>query len=322
MSKRRQTNLIVLVVLFVSLTSAAALFAQDKTPPDADPWYPPPEAIDGQLTDAALRAELLAHKLDLCQDLEAASSVILNTGVLNGFRPLIQDVAGMTIPELEAALQTCTPEGFEAAARDKTNAELVADVRMVEWLLKIHLGALDQATMTNPRLRPVESEGAYGDFLRLHDVLIIEMRADLANLLDGDPTLEDGQIMGAFWQDVLVPHAQAENSALFPLLRTTGNEQLAQSANVIEGEHAPIEAGIARYLDTLQAVEQGNADVEQLIPLAREVRSAVELHFGREEATLIGPLEEIAPGDQFAPAVAEQDNAIGSWLREHGWVVE
>ena len=250
---------------------------------------------------------------------EVASSVILNTGALNGFRPMIQDVSGLSIGELETELQTCTPEGFATGAETMTTAELVQGVRMVEWLLKIHLVSLDQATIANQQPGWADAEGAIGDFLQLHDVLIGEVRGGLAALTDQSATVEEANALAQFWQDVLVPHAEAENNALFPLLRSSGNEQLAQSATVIKSEHEPIEAGIAQYMTAMHAVENGQANVEDLVPIARQLRGSVELHFGREEATLIDPLSEIMPPNRFAPVMEAQAEAIGPWLRDHGW---
>lgn len=313
--KRRRWPLSLLVVALVSALYAGPVLAQDRS---GDPWYPQPEPAAGDLTDSAFRTQLLGHKQDLCQDLEVASSVILNTGALNGFRPMIQDVSGLSIGELETELQTCTPEGF-AANEGMTSAELVADVRMVEWLLKIHLVSLDQATIAGPQAVQAPADNAIGDFLKLHDVVIAEMRSNLAALTDDSATLEEAKALAAFWQDVLIPHAEAEHQALFPLLREKGNEQLAQSADVIEAEHGPIEEGIAQYMMVLRAAENGQGKVEDLIPIARQIRGSVELHFGREEATLIDPLAEIMSPEEFAPVVAAQDEAIGTWLREQGW---
>lgn len=313
----RRWGALALAIVALIGGATSTLVAQDT--PVGEPWRPLPGAIEGDLSDDALRAELLAHKQELCQDLQVVSSVILNTGVLGGFRPLIQDVAGMNIGQLEAELETCTPDGFRQRAMTSSNAELVADVRMVEWLLNIHLVALDQATIATPRLRPVADDGPIGDFLKLHDTLITEMRGALAALANDTATLEEARALGAFWQDVLAPHARAEDEALFPLVRATGDAQLARSADVIAGEHQPIEAGIALYMETLAAVESGRAETSALIPIARELRGSVELHFGREEATLIDPLRAILPSEQFAPVVEAQDAAIGTWLAERGW---
>lgn len=312
---RKRWTLSLFVVALISALYVGTVLGQEGS---GDPWYPQPEPVAGDFGDTELRGQLLGHKQDMCQDLEVASSVILNTGALNGFRPMIQDVSGLSIAELETELQTCTPEGF-SANESMTAAELVADVRMVEWLLKIHLVSLDQATIASPQAQRAYTEDAFGDFLQLHDVLIAEMRSGLAALTDDTATLEEANALALYWQGVLVPHAEAEDRVLFPLLRASGNEQLAQSAGVIESEHGPIEAGVAQYMTVLHAVENGQAKVEDLIPIARQLRGSVELHFGREEATLIDPLSEIMPPDNFGPVVEAQNEALGTWLRDHGW---
>lgn len=306
-------------LLVMALTGAlgfSAIAAQDALP---EPWYPQPEPVAGELDDAGLRSQLIAHKQDLCQDLEVASSLILNTGALNGFRPLIQEVSGLTIGELEIKLQTCTPSGLAFSAEHMTTTQLVEDVRMVEWLLKIHLVSLDQATFNSPQAQILDAEGPFNDFLQVHSILIEEMRGSLAALTDETATVDEANALGDFWQNALIPHAQAENSVLFPMLRESGQSQMIQSANVIESEHAPIEAGVAEYMTALEAVNAGRADADTLIPIARQLRGSVELHFGREEATLIQPLMEVMPADRFAPVVEAQDEAIGEWLRAHGW---
>lgn len=109
--------------------------------------------------------------------------------------------------------------------------------------------------------------------------------------------------MGVFWQEVLVAHAQAEDEALFPIARAARNPTLIRSADMIAQEHGPIEDAIERYMSAL----------------AREARALTELHFGREEATVIRPLQVLLTDEQFRPAVEAQDAAIGSWLRQHGW---
>ena len=305
--------------LVVALTGAlgfSATLAQDASP---EPWYPQPEPVTGALDDVGLHNQLIAHKQDLCQDLEVASSLILNTGALNGFRPLIQEVSGLNIGELEIELQTCTPSGIAFSMEHMTAAELVQDVRMVEWLLKIHLVSLDQATFDSPQAQALEAEGPMNDFLQVHSILIDEMRVRLAALTDDTATVEEGNALGDFWRNALIPHTEAENSVLFPMLRESGNSQMIQSANVIESEHAPIEVGVAEYMTALEAVNAGSAEADTLIPIARQLRGSVELHFGREEATLIQPLMEVMPADRFAPVVEAQDEAIGAWLRAHGW---
>lgn len=306
-------------LLVMALTGAlgfSAIAAQDALP---EPWYPQPEPVAGELDDARLRSQLIAHKQDLCQDLEVASSLILNTGALNGFRPLIQEVSGLTIGELEIELQTCTSSGIAFSVQHMTTSELVQDVRMVEWLLKIHLVSLDQATVNSPQARALDVEGPMSDFLQVHSILIGEMRVGLAALTDETATVEEANALGDFWQNALIPHAEAENRVLFPMLRESGQSQMIQSANVIESEHAPIEVGVAEYMTALEAVNNGRADADTLIPIARQLRGSVELHFGREEATLIQPLMEVMPADRFAPVVEAQDEAIGEWLRAHGW---
>lgn len=294
-----------------SAGAAQASAAAAGVPVVAPPGYLPP----GETADEALRAQLIALRGQLCQDMELASSMILNTGVLGEFPAKIQAAADIGIPALEAQLQVCSP-GDDAS---KSTGELMNDVSRAEWLLKLHLTALESATLEKPQLRPIDAEGSFADFLTLHDVLMVEMRAGLQRLTDGDPTLEDAQALGAFWTGVLAPHAQAEDAALFDLARGAGDATLARSADLIEREHGPIEAGIARYMEALGVFEAGETDAEALIAAAREVRARTELHFGREEATVIRPLQALVADEAFRPAVDAQEEAVGAWLRAHGW---
>lgn len=287
--------------------------------PVAVPWVPPPDYLTSDTpTDAEIRAQLIATRQDLCQDLELASSIILNVGILGEFPGKIQAAAGMGITALENELQVCSPSD-DADDAAKSTAQLINEVHKAEWLAKLHLTAMESATMERPRMRPVNADGSFAAFLTLHDVLITQMRADLVALTDGSPTLEEAQQMGVFWQEVLTVHAQTEDAALFPIARAVGDPTLIRSADVIEQEHGPIEAAIDRYMQTLAAVETGQADIKELIPAAREARALTELHFGREEATVIRPLQLLLADEQFRPAVEAQDAALGPWLREHGW---
>ncbi len=282
----------------------------------AVPYVPPPDYLDSdEPTEEALRAQLIATRQDLCQDLELASSLILNVGVLTVFPGKIQAAAGMGITALEEELKVCSPSDDAG----KSTAQLVNEVHKAEWLAKLHLTALESATMERSTLRPINADGSVAAFLTLHDVLILQMRADLIALTDGSPTLEEAQAMGVFWQKVLATHAQAEDEALFPIARAVGDPTLIRSANLIEQEHGPIEDAIERYMSTLARVEAGQAEIEEVVPLAREARALTELHFGREEATVIRPLQVLLSDEQFRPAVEAQDAAIGSWLRQHGW---
>lgn len=282
----------------------------------AVPWVPPPDYLTSdEPTDAEIRAQLIATRQDLCQDMELASSIILNVGILGEFPGKIQAAAGMGITALEDELQVCSPSDDGA----KSTARLINEVHQAEWLAKLHLTAMESATMERPRMRPVNADGSFAAFLTLHDVLITQMRADLVALTDGSPTLEEAQQMGVFWLEVLTAHAQAEDEALFPIARAVGDPTLIRSADVIEQEHGPIEGAIERYMQTLAAVETGQADIEELIPAAREARALTELHFGREEATVIRPLQLLLADEQFRPAVEAQDAALGPWLRAHGW---
>lgn len=280
------------------------------------PWVPPPDYLMSDApAEGEIRAQLIATRQDLCQDLELASSIILNVGILSEFPGKIQAAAGMGITALEQELQVCNPSDDAA----KSTAQLLNEVHKAEWLAKLHLTAMESATMERPRMRPVNADGSFAAFLTLHDVLITQMRADLVTLTDGSPSLEEAQQMGVFWQEGLTVHAQAEDEALFPIARAVGDPTLIRSADVIEQEHGPIEDAIGRYMQTLAAVETGQADVAELIPLAREARALTELHFGREEATVIRPLQLLLADEQFRPAVEAQDAALGPWLREHGW---
>lgn len=282
----------------------------------AVPYVPPPDYLTSDDPgEDELRAQLIDTRQDLCQDLELASSLILNVGVLTVFPGKIQAAAGMGVTALEEELAVCSP-GDDAS---KSTAQLVNEVHKAEWLAKLHLTALESATMERPRMRPVNADGSVAAFLTLHDVLITQMRADLVALTDGSPTLEEAQAMGVFWEEALSAHAQAEDEALFPLARAIGDPTLTQSADVIAQEHGPIEDAIDRYMSTLAEVEAGQAEINEVVPLAREARALTELHFGREEATVIRPLQLLLADEQFRPAVDAQDAAIGDWLRQHGW---
>jgi hypothetical protein len=313
------TSLILVGCAPIAAPAAAAPVAQNENEIVqyvAVPYVPPPDYLaSDEPTEEELRAQLIAIRQDLCQDLELASSLILNTGVLTAFPGKIQGAAGMGITALEEELKVCNP----ADDTVKSTAQLVNEVHKAEWLVKLHLTALESATMEQATLRPINADGSVAAFLTLHDVLILQMRAALVALTDGSPTLEEAQAMGVFWQEVLVAHAQAEDEALFPIARAAGNPTLIRSADMIAQEHGPIEDAIERYMSALARVEADQAEIEEVVPLAREVRALTELHFGREEATVIRPLQVLLTDEQFRPAVEAQDVAIGSWLRQHGW---
>lgn len=72
-------------------------------------------------------------------------------------------------------------------------------------------------------------------------------------------------------------------------------------------------------MDKLDAVKKGQAQVGELIPIAREIRSRTELHFGKEEESVLRPLAEKASDAQLGKVVAAQEDEIGPWLKDHGW---
>ncbi len=68
--KHRRWMLTLLTVALASALFVSSAVAQDSS---GDPWYPQPQPAAGDLKEPELRTQLLAHKADLCQDLEVAS---------------------------------------------------------------------------------------------------------------------------------------------------------------------------------------------------------------------------------------------------------
>lgn len=276
--------------------------------------------MDKALSELQLRTGLLALRQSLCQDLQYIAGIILNTGILIEVPPRIQKLTGLRIDELEAMeTNACSLAGDQAELSDKTVYQLLEEAREIEWLIKMHLAAMDDVTQAQPRVRPIDAEGSFASFLELHDVIVGEMRTLVLTLRGEAATLDDARWMGAFWTEVLVPHARAEERVLFPLARAQGQERLTRSTDLVESDHKAIDRAIARYVETLAAVELEQESLSALVAVAQETRGVTELHFAKEEQSVIRPLQSRISSEQFQPVVAEQDQAIGRWLRNHGW---
>lgn len=87
----------------------------------------------------------------------------------------------------------------------------------------------------------------------------------------------------------------------------------------MEAEHDTIDEGIAAYMQTLEAVRKGEKSLQDLVPVARDVRLRSELHFGKEELSVVRPLQQRLSSEEFRPVIAEIDQRLGDWLRTHGW---
>jgi hypothetical protein len=325
----RITRLITLVALFGLLATGlpfGLVSAQDATPSAqgaASPRYEPPTEITaGDLSDETLRAQLISSKETACGDLELIAGVLVSTGVLPKVPPMISALTGLPIDELEAReTQACQQVGDEVPDEEKTTVELLNEANTAQWLVQIHLGAMDHVMLEAPTYRPIAAEGCFAPFFEMHNLSIEAMREAYLALVNS-PTLEEAQALGAFWTDVLLPHARAEDATMWDLARSLDNPNLTRSADLVEAEHQTIEAQIATYLETLAAVEAGDAELSALVPLAETLRIRTELHFGKEEITVVRPMQEQLSSEEFRPVIEELDQELGDWLDERGWSME
>lgn len=285
------------------------------------PQFQPPAPGPGRSpTPDELRGELATLRQNLCEDLTYIAGVILNTGILTRVPPRIQELTGLHIDELEAKeTRACLEPAGEAAAQKAPTVEgLLDEVRTIEWLIRMHLVAMREVTEEAPRLRPVEAEGALRAFLELHDVIVGGMRRGLSDLR-ANPTIETARGFAEFWQQVVIPHAQAEDRVLWPLARSLGAEGLTRSVDLLEAEHHEIDGLVASYAAVVDRLERGEAQGTEALRAAQAVRGRVELHFGKEEESVLRPMRPLLTDEQLWPVVEEQDRTVGKWLRAHGW---
>ncbi len=305
---------------------AFTVVAQEATPASSAatrPRYEPPIMLpEGDLSEEDLRASLIEAKTTACEDLGLIAGVLVSSGVLPQVPPMISSLTGMPVDELEAReTAACQEVGDAQPDEEKSTVQLLNDAATAAWLVQIHLGAMDHVMLQNATYRPIAAEGCFAAFFEMHDLNVKAMRqAYLA--LASDPTVEDGQALGAFWTDVLAPHARAEDATMWDLARAIGDPNLTRSADLVEAEHQTIDDGIARYMETLSAVEREEADPADLVPLAESLRIRTELHFGKEEVTVVRPMQERLGSEEFQPVIAAMDQEIGGWLRAQGWTPE
>jgi hemerythrin-like domain-containing protein len=288
------------------------------------PRFQRPTPIRGRvLAPEELRAELATLRQHLCEDLTYIAGLILNTGILTRVPTTIQHMTGMPVDELEAMeTQACLePPEETGAQRLATVEELLDEVRTIDWLVTLHLAAMREVTEEAPRVRPIEAEGALRAFLELHDVIVREMRRGLSGLRE-TPTAETARGYADFWQHVVLLHAQAEDSVLWPLARSLRVEGLVRSVDLLEAEHHEIDRMVESYLESVLGLERGQAPATEVVRAAQALRGRVELHFGKEEESVLRPMRPLVTDEQLWPVVAEQDRSIGDWLRAHGWRTE
>lgn len=324
----RIARLLTLIAVFSLLAGGAvtvAVFAQETTPQSraASPRYvPPPLLPEGDLAEEDLRAQLIAAKQTSCADLELVAGILVSTGVLPMAPPMISGLTGMPVDELEAReTNACQQVGDEIADEEKSTVALLNEANTAQWLVQIHLGAMDHIMLQNPTYRPIAAEGCFAAFFEMHNLNIQAMR-DGYLALASDPTLEEGQALALFWTDVLQPHARAEDATMWDLARSIGDPNLTRSADLVEAEHQTIDDRIARYLETLQAVEAGEAEPGALVPLAEDLRIRTEMHFGKEEITVVRPMQERLSSEEFRPVMEAFDQEMGGWLTERGWSMD
>jgi hypothetical protein len=314
-----------LVGLLMTGISAVTVAAQEATPTRqaASPRYEPPLVLpEGALSEEVLRAQLIAAKETSCADLELIAGILVSTGVLPQVPPMISGLTRMPIDELEAReTEACQQVSGEVADAEKSTVALLNEANTAQWLVQIHLGAMDHVMMQTPTYRPIAAEGCFAAFFEMHNLNIQAMR-DGYLALASDPTLEEGQALATFWTDVLQPHARAEDATMWDLARAIGDPNLTRSADLVEAEHETIDAGIAAYMETLAAVEAGEAAPSALIPVAEDLRIRTELHFGKEEITVVRPMQERLSSEEFQPVMEAFDQEMGDWLRERGWSMD
>lgn len=282
--------------------------------------FRPPIPIGRPLTDKELREQLAALRRNLCDELTYLAGIIINAGILTKVPRKIQEMTGMRVDELEAMeTRACLGQASGTAApRPMTTEQQLDEVRTIEWLLRMHLAAMRDVTEESPRQRPIEAEGPFRSFLELHDVIVREMRRGLSNLKD-TPAVENAKGFAEFWQEVVIPHAQAEDRVLWPVAKSLGVQGLSSSVDSLETEHREIDGLVEIYVRTVHRLERGEAKPEDVLRAAQAVRGIVELHFGKEEESVLRPMQPLLADEDFRPVVAEQVRAIGTWLRAHGW---
>ncbi|MCL4765489.1 MAG: hypothetical protein KJZ80_04585 [Hyphomicrobiaceae bacterium] len=320
-----------LVILVALLTLPATgvgpitVSAQERTPTEQTAsllYRPPAEVPAGPLGEQALRGQLIDSKKTSCGQLELLAGIIVSTGILADVPPTISRLTGLPIDELEAReTAACQQVAGEAPDEEKTTIELLNEANTVRWLVQIHLGAMDYVLMGKPTYRPIAAEGCFAAFFKMHNLNVQAMRQGY-RALASDPTLDNGQALAAFWTGVLQPHAAAEDATMWDLARSVGDPNLTRSVNLVEAEHATIDEAIAAYMKTLAAVEAGRAEPSALIPVAQDARIRTELHFGKEEITVVRPMQERLSNEEFRPVMEAFDREIGDWLKERGWSME
>lgn len=321
----RFVALFALLGMLATGLGALTASAQEATPASqaASPRYEPPAALpEGDLSEEELRAQLIASKQTSCADLGLIAGILVSTGVLPQVPPMIAALTGMPVDELEAReTAACQEVGDAVPDEEKSTVQLLNEANTAQWLVQIHLGAMDHVMMGNPTYRPIAAEGCFAAFFEMHNLNIEAMRQGYLALAS-DPTLEDGQALAAFWTDVLQPHALAEDATIWELARSIGDPNLTRSADLVEAEHQTIDAGITRYMETLAAVEAGEADPSALVPVAEDLRIRTELHFGKEEITVVRPMQQQLSSEEFRPVVEAFDQELGDWLTERGWSLQ
>lgn len=150
----------------------------------------------------------------------------------------------------------------------------------------------------------------------LHHIEATEKRA--AVLMTGSQPDVEGQIRAilAFFEDELMPHAQAEEAVLYAVAdRLIPTKAPHRYTDSLRYEHTEVHAAVEKMASFAEGKDRSSEAIASFSQLAIGTLGLVRGHFGAEENVILDALDRLMTPEEFQREVVEPTMA---YVREHG----
>lgn len=139
-----------------------------------------------------------------------------------------------------------------------------------------------------------------------------------AALLEGKAPDVEGQIQAilGFFQDELMPHAQAEEAVLYGVAdRLIPTKAPYRYTDSLRYEHTEVHAAVEKMASFAKGTDRSPEAISSFASLAIATAGLVRGHFGAEENVILDAMDRLMTPEEFQREVVEPTIA---YVREHG----